>query len=186
MFLKPISNLGSKSEKIKVKISNKNELFYVEGVLSYKNHSVKHLLLKSRDNNDVYSIKNNLNGNKFKFEINLHENNFKLQDKEAVYDFYLLVEVPEKKLKENQKRKLMEKTTTYIHKDGIKVWQYELRLGRFKETVDLIQNPVIFANNKYLIYKTVKGNISLAINHEVKQEVITQIDQLKSGRHEIT
>src|SRR5690606_20299660 len=74
---------------------------------------------------------------------------------------------------------------TTVYNEQTKYFEYPIRLGRFEETITTTMNPTVIDGIRFELYKTIKGNISLAINKTVKQETKTQINYLSSKKNKI-
>src|SRR5699024_7228074 len=80
---------------------------------------------------------------------------------------------------------LRDKSQIYVNREGYISYEYPIRLGRFNHT-ETNQLDVFSVNEMpCAIYKTIKGNISFRVNVEQKPIVTTQIDTLKSKKHNI-
>lgn len=164
-----------KNPKLKdtLHIKQSGKLIHVHGYLSNPNYTIKQLHLKLRGKEELLTINNEQNGNLFKFTIDLREHEDFLSVDDNIADFYLYVSVPEIELTPNQQESLKERAEI-LKQAHMTVYEYRIRLGRFKETYFNIEKPLL---NKQL-YTTVKGNISLSVNKQIEQKVITQIDYL--------
>src|SRR5699024_364651 len=117
--------------------------------------------------------------------IDIYELISKLQ-LDGVYDLYIIVKVPEYQFGDKRKRTLEETAEKSTKELGEKCHIYPIRLGRFSHTDVFGRTPGVTPDgNSYNFYKTIKGNISLAINHEVSQKRKMQIDHLYSKGHEL-
>lgn len=175
-----------KKAKLKryIKIEQRKDSIHIEGFLSNKDYQVKQIWFHSRDDEKGKTFDNMNEGNSFKFCIKLTPGNKLLKIDEGIYNLFLIVSVHENDLTEKKKINLNNKETTYFD-ESTRRYEYPIRLGRFQETESEKMESGIVEGKICKLYKTVKGNLSLAINKAVQQEAKTQIDYLKSKRHEI-
>lgn len=172
-----------KKKKPKLKdtlnIHQDGHIVQIDGHLSNPNYNVKQLHLRIRGEEDTVKIQNEYEGPRFKFTMNLHHYEDFLNIKEAVSDFYLYVSVPEYQFTERQLERLKQRANI-LQENNQTRYEYTIRLGRFKETYFEIDK----GEEDCYLYTTVKGNVSLAINHSIEQKIITQIDylNLQSGK----
>src|SRR5699024_7409461 len=185
MLLKVVNKIKRKLLKKKgtnirrtLKISQFNHVVTIQGDLSSEQHSVQKLFIQNRENEEYIELENELFQNKFKFNIDLEQYG-NVFNGEKNFDFYLYLKVKADQLSERKTEKLSEKSQIYIDENNEKFFLYTVRLGRFLETETSTLSKVNIDGNSMLLYKTVKGNISLAINKELNQEILTQINQLK-------
>ena len=167
-----------------IKIAQNKDEIFIEGILSDPAYKVKEVWFQSRDDEKDITIKNSESNNRFKFHIHLTSDHALLNIEEGVYNLFLIVSVHEGDLTEKQRINLNGKCTTSFD-ESRRIYEFPIRLGRFQETVSGKMESGIINDKSCKLYKTVKGNISLAINKTVEQVTKTQIDYLKSSKHEI-
>lgn len=178
LFNKLFSKKNNLKEKLHIKqIANS---LLIEGVIGNKNYKVKELWLQSRSDleNVIKLTANQLNSN-FQFEIDVFDTI--TANKPDIFDFYLYLRVFKKNLSKNELIKLESKAL--VNQDDF--LEFPIRLGRFKETYAANLNNIEIANNQYTLFKTTKGNISLAVNYPITTKATTQINSLKSSKNKI-
>src|SRR5699024_6476335 len=187
--LKKLKNKFLKKRTIPLKdklyIEESKGYLYIKGHLSKPKYVVKQLWFVSRYNKDVITFNAEEYSNDFEFKLNLPDIHEFFQEEEQVYDLYIKVSVKKGDLTKKRQDVLREKSQIYVDRKGYISYEYPIRLGRFNhmETnqLDIFQvNEVPCA-----IYKTIKGNVSFRVNVEQKPIVKTQIDTLKSKKHNI-
>lgn len=187
MILKKIKSLFTKKRprvKQQLIITQDEEQITIEGFIGNQAYTAKELSIQLRGCEKSIRIKNEKDDNHFKFTFNLLENEDLLIMDEGIYNKALIVAVHESELTEKQIMNLKTKESTVIDIEE-KIYYYPLRLGRFKETITNKLKSMNTEEQTARLYKTVKGNVSLAINHIVEQANKIQVDYLKSRKHEI-
>lgn len=168
-----------------LQIAQDKEKILISGSLGNSNYEVRSLQFQIRDEEELdVNFINQDKDNKFKFEINLTESKEILSIDQGIYNLYLIVRVNENVLSIDQKNKLENKEDAlYDEQKGY--YEYPIRLGRFEETETAKLEFTVIDDKRCELYKSIKGNISLAINKEVRQVTKIQIDYLKSKKYEI-
>src|SRR5699024_10770603 len=136
------------------------------------------------DEVNPFIIENETYNNYFDFTINLDDYVDEFDDNERIYQFFLIVCVKKENLTESQIQSLLKKPTTIIIENG-EVFEYPIRMGRFEKTYTNGCVDTLIQSKVFRLYKTIKGNISLAVNKEVKQKKKIQIDYIKSRSSQI-
>lgn len=179
MFIKKWFRKKKPKLKKELKLIQRAEEIRIEGTLSDSNYHITQLILEERGSGERVFVNNERSTNTFLFNMNVLE--LISANEETIYDIYLNVKINEKHLTDKQKKNNYDKAKLHIvENDGI-AYEYPIRLGRFAETISEEIEKFQSEYNSYLLYKTVKGNISLAINKEIEQKYISQIDYLKSS-----
>lgn len=174
--------------KDKLIIEQKNTTIKISGFISNPQYEVKDLLFYNEDTEELskneIKYPNQNKRNHFEFVINLVNEKDKLIIEEGIYSLYLVVKVHENVLSDEQKIKILNIPST-IYIEDEKMFEYPIRLGKFKETIVNGLESINIDHHNFLFYITVKGNVSLAVNKPIKQETTTQINYLKSKKHSI-
>lgn len=184
MVFKPIFRKKAPKVKQKINLQQNKEEITISGILGRDSYKVQQLWLTNENDFDGICIKNTFNTNEFLFKFNLEEFPKLFEQEEIIYNAYLIVCVHEEDLADKQIIKLKSKSTTLYH-DKTGIYEYPIRLGRFKETYNEELIPGNLHGIDYTLYKTVKGNISLSINKQINQQNKIQIDKLVSKRNKI-
>lgn len=184
VLIKTVFSRKKPKLKKRLEISQNGEMINISGFLSNQNYEVKKLMLMSTEDGSRIELDNKEKNNYFNFPIKLTDYKNLLGKIEDIYNLYLIVKVHEEQLTEQQKIKLKQKETT-VYNEQTKYFEYPIRLGRFEETITTTLNPTVIDGIRFELYKTIKGNISLAINKTVKQETKTQINYLRSKKNKI-
>lgn len=171
--LKKVFKSKEPSLKQMVFIKQENTMLYISGQLSNESYTVKEIWMTPRNGGKKFKFKIEKPSNNFSQTIDLAQISFpKLADreKEILYDFHLLVKVPESKLdnlpKEYQKCP-----------DG--TLEYLLRLGRFKETSFDGLKPFELDGVPCRVYFTVKGSLSFAFNKNIEPNVKAKVSRME-------
>src|SRR5699024_5516357 len=182
---KQFINKDSPRLRESIKMHQSKNKLYINGKLRKPIYQVIQLGFKNRETNTFYNVDVEEGSNTFDTTIDIYELISKLQ-LDGVYDLYIIVKVPEYQFGEKRKRTLEETAEKSTNELGEKCFIYPIRLGRFSHTDVFGLTPGVTPDgNSYNFYKTIKGNISLAINHEVSQKRKMQIDHLYSKGHEL-
>lgn len=169
--------------KKKLSLDQKDHLLYIEGSLNNKIFTVKELWLVSRNNNQTIKMTAEQPSSDFKFEINLLAT-FNLKDNFAdIFDLYINISVSKKNLSENDLKKLQNRGNIQQYNDNC--IEFPIRLGRFNHTSTENIKPIELNGNTFSLFKTNKGNISIAVNHPLAPKASTQINALKSKKNHI-
>lgn len=189
-YVKKVKNKIFRKKRKKVRyhldIKQDNMAFDIKGYLSNENYCVDSLWIQNRENpEEKIEVKNRYNNNDFHISFELNDYNEFFYD-EKLFDLFLYVKVPAIVFSEKQMEQKEEEATIYIDESNEKFYYYPIRLGRFAETINTPLYEVTVNDNTLYLYKTVNGNITLAVNKEVNQPIITQIDKLKMAKGEIT
>lgn len=184
VLIKTVFSRKKPKLKKRLEISQNGEMINISGFLSNQNYEVKKLMLMSTEDGSRIELDNKEKNNYFNFPIKLTDYKNLFGKIEDIYNLYLIVKVHEEQLTEQQKIKLKQKETT-VYNEQTKYFEYPIRLGRFEETVTVSLNPALIDGVRYQLYKTIKGNVSLAVNKIVKQSVKTEIKYLKSKKNEL-
>lgn len=186
MLLFRLFKKRSKRVKLKEELNIKQEdnLIVIEGRLGKPSYTVKGMNLHINGEPVSYLIENQECKNHFKFAFDLKDIQDQLTKEEMIYQLSLIVNVHRDDLSEKQINNLREKPTTYIYDDK-NIFEYPIRLGRFEKTNTGKLQSATIDGNTFKLYKSVKGNLSLAVNKDINQQRKVQIDYLKSKKHEI-
>lgn len=183
MFIKKLFRKKQPKLKKTLIISQQQEKVSIKGQLNSSNYQITKLLLEERGSGNRIYIDNKSQENIFLFEFDLtqhismtHETNF---------DIYVNVQVNERFLTNKQIEVNSTNAKMLLEDDNTKTYEYPIRLGRFAETITGNIEEYINGEQSCLLYKTVKGNISLSVNKEVNQKYISQINYLKSKQNYI-
>lgn len=166
--------------KEKLYITQDKNLIKIKGLINNANYKVKRLYFKERESDLHFFVDSRFKKGKFEFTVDLFELNEELLREELVYDLFLEISVEEDKLTEEQANKIKQTAEVSIGENGRLIYSYQIRLGRFNETYFSKFDYATVGETDCLLYKTVQGNLSLAINKELKPSVKTQIDRLKT------
>lgn len=184
MFIKKLFRKKQPKLKKTLRLSQNKEKVTIEGLLGNPDYQVTKLLLEERGSGKRVYINNEQDGNAFLFDFDLRQH-ISLID-ESNYDVYINIKVNEQFLTAKQIENNYAKAKIHLDENDIKTYEYPIRLGRFTETITENIEEYNNGEESCLLYKTVKGNISLAINKVVHQKYIPQIDYLKSKRNRIS
>lgn len=181
-----LKSIFRRKTKLKQKINlqqNKGNIV-ISGKLGIFAYKVKDLWLTSENDHEGVRIKNKYNKHEFLFDFDLEGLPNLFMQEESIYNAYLIIEINEEDLTDKQINNLNRKDTTYYdEKTG--TYKYPIRLGRFEETHTERIVPGEVCGVGCLLYKTVKGNVSLSINKLIKQQSKIQIDKLVSKKNTI-
>ncbi|NMB18959.1 MAG: CDP-glycerol--glycerophosphate glycerophosphotransferase [Erysipelothrix sp.] len=169
----------------KIKITQNKDKFNIQGTLGNLDYKVKQLQFVSRSTGHQVHINSEEESYQFSFHFDIALIKELIQTDEDIYDLFLIVRVPENNFSENRIKKLNETADVYITDDGVKHFEYPIRLGRFAETKLDNLYPITFENEHFYLYTTVEGNISLSVNYEIQPKTTTQIDFLRSKSNQI-
>lgn len=185
-IFKAIKKKFFKKKKVRqyIEVKQEKNIIYINGLLRYERYKVKQLQFISRFTDKEYQIGCESNSNQFEFKINVNDHP-ELIGGEEIYDLYLLVQVSKENFSDKKALKLEETAKSVFDENGNQFYEYPIRLGRFEQTKLDNLRPFIIEGNKYYLYNTVKGNLSLSVNYEIQPQTTVQIDDLKSKRHHI-
>src|SRR5690625_3375830 len=178
MFFKRFIQKKKPKIKHQLRIGQQQVDILIEGKLTRTFYKVKQLWIKERNNDQIIKVDNKLKKNLYCFKLSMNEYGFNIPEEGTIYDFYLNIEVEEKFITEKQQNRLKKRAEIYINEHQQTIYEYRIRLGRFFETYvnDIEQHH--FNNKSFLLYRTLKGNVSLAINKQINHKLITQVDHL--------
>lgn len=167
-------------------ITQKDNLIKINGKLNNSNYRVVQLCFKERDSERVFTIDSNIKSHQFEFYVDLFHIQKIQEYDEFVYDLYLNVCVKKDNLNENTVANIEKSAEVSKNERGQTEYTYPIRLGRFQHTSISDLHYVDVEGNKCLLYKTIKGNISFAVNKVLKPSVKTQINKMKTRKGHLT
>lgn len=187
--LKKVKSMLFKKKKIKFKkdlkiVQNKEQL-YIQGTLSNPSYKVTQLWFRSRFTEKVHKIDAYKISNQFEFTIDLNKQKDLFADDEQIYDMYLMVSVFKKNISETKAAKLENKAEIQMDEEENVFYKYPIRLGKFAHTENINLEALEINGKRCILYNTVKGNVSFAVNYEIKPITNVQIDYLKSRKHTV-
>ncbi|TQS71262.1 CDP-glycerol glycerophosphotransferase [Ornithinibacillus gellani] len=178
-FFKKKSN--KKRLKQSLVIQQKSQNYYIHGNLNNSNYQVRGLYFVSRTTDIEILIKSKKQSNYFEFDFSLNEFQEELfvSDEEDIYDLYLHIRVYTEDVSKNSYNKLLQKSSPQLDEAGKEYIEYQMRFGRFQESIFSKLDVVSINGNTGVLYKTVKGNLSFAVNKPLSPSTKTQINHLK-------
>ncbi|MFD1363697.1 hypothetical protein [Lentibacillus salinarum] len=153
-----------------------NQSIYIEGTLGDQRVKVKRLMFLARFSEKKYQVDNEKFTNQFSFQINLKDHPEICESTEEVFNLYIVVTTDKKTAMQLNSLKSKLKNNHDGDTDD-----YILRLGKFHNTKTTGLQPFKVNNNYYLLYKTIKGNISLLVNREIKPKPFIEINNFKNN-----
>lgn len=174
----------TKQLKNKLSLVQKDNTIFINGTFSNTNYIIKGLWFVSRNENQTIKLNSEQASSEFQFEINLLNNDKFIRGVSDIFDLFLYVSVAKKDLPKNKYKELQNKATT-TQKNGEDFLEFPIRLGRFKDTFTESLKSVEVQGDVYTLFKTNKGNISLAVNYPLEARATTQINTLKSKKNHL-
>lgn len=181
--MKTTSIGATKKPKFKqyMRISQENTHTTIEGYIGNPAYEITGLTFENDNQTEPVTITNEANGQEFRFNIDLEEFRELLSIEKGIYLLFLNVKIHQDNLAEKKVIKLKTKPTTKIDEVSGYI-EYPIRLGCFHDTETFKMNPVNVDGEMLTLYKTMKGNISLALNQTVKQKFETHIERMKTKK----
>src|SRR5690625_1033030 len=179
MKLKKINDNFKKS----VNIKQDNNHIIINGSVSDHTYKIKDLCFTNEESKISFSVPNQKNKGDFYYDINIKKEFNEVVQKEGVFRLDIIVQIYKKNITKNRIKKIKSKKSFLNETEDF--LEYYIRLGRFEETVTDKLNPTIINGNSFTLYKTIKGNLSLAVNKSINQKFTTNIESIISKKNTI-
>ena len=187
-LLRKIKRKLFKKKKIKLKhelaIKQNSNIISIQGKLSKSHYLVKELWFFSRNDEENMKVCEISPSNEFNFTMNLDElYTYFSSDHSNVYDLYMKVSIDEQFLSPKKLTKLAETAEFIKNDEGRHNVEYFIRFGRFQDTLLKGATPYIKDDTNGLLFITLKGNLSFAVNTDVATRKKLQIDLVQSSKN---
>ncbi|GGE54813.1 hypothetical protein GCM10011391_37240 [Pullulanibacillus camelliae] len=188
-YIKKIRNQLLRKSRVKLKqcinVYQNDEDLYISGLLSNTNYKVKELRFVSRFDNQVIKVNSAQQDSTFNFKVPVDIFPEFQNGAEQLYNLFLYVNVPKSIFSEAKGDKLEANAEKVIEDNGEKYLEYPIRLGRFENTKTSEFKLIEKNGLSCTLYITNKGNISFAINHELKPNIKLNLSYLHTKNHNI-